>query len=148
MTPRATGTVPHIGVSVVLASDGSRYEGDWHQLRHPGEAVLQHAFASASRDTCCDAGSVKEIRRRSRTWWNFKSQLATPMTIRHDYRSQMIYSHDCSRDINMIIKLTFETFRQAPIVEAMYTMTLVLTFECTVTVPCSHLASPLHVLLE
>ena len=82
VTPRATGTVPHIGVSVVLASDGSRYEGDWHQLRHPGEAVLQHAFASASRDTCCDASSVKEVRLRSRTWWNFKSQLATHYTTR------------------------------------------------------------------
>lgn len=50
VTPRVPAT-PNTGVAVVLASDCSRYEGDWHQLRHPGEAVLQYAFKAAYQPT-------------------------------------------------------------------------------------------------
>ena len=41
-------TVPMAGVSVVLANDGSRYEGDWDHLRHPGISALHSAFARAN----------------------------------------------------------------------------------------------------
>jgi hypothetical protein len=47
LTPREPEAMPHVGLAVVLASDSSRYEGDWHQLRCPAEELLQRAFASA-----------------------------------------------------------------------------------------------------
>jgi len=47
VTPRQETEAPNKGVAVVLASDYSRYEGDWHQMRAPGEAVLKQAFDTA-----------------------------------------------------------------------------------------------------
>jgi hypothetical protein len=47
-TPAAK-VAPNMGVAVVLASDTSRYEGEWHQLKPLEEAVLRQAFASSHK---------------------------------------------------------------------------------------------------
>jgi hypothetical protein len=47
LTPRDVQETPNKGVAVVLASNKSRYEGDWHQMRDPGDEVLRLAFDSA-----------------------------------------------------------------------------------------------------
>ena len=53
LTPRRYSTMPNKGVAIVLASDHSRYEGDWHHMGNPSEDVLKLAF-----DTACAAGQV------------------------------------------------------------------------------------------
>ena len=63
LTPRDLQETPNKGVAVVLASNKSRYEGDWHQMRDPGDEVLRLAFDSAlssaaARTVCMSAAQL------------------------------------------------------------------------------------------